>query len=1144
MSRATWLAISELCYRYDKKVRAAQILRSIPYNHQLTVRDLGFDGEADAIDRRFRYWRLSYLLVSKAEDVPRPIPPAKDAPAGNNVSPSAPVHSDVDAIDLAGRIDAAVRRLAQLDSRISSGQTVLPIDVWTTLIHAIHVFRPVTGRKSSSYRAIEQVKPELMEVVVALACHYGGDIPQKLVDTLTKKFAEWPEGWPLRLRLAFADELRSAGARVPWYDETLSAMEGNAATESVDSRLSDAADLVRRYATDGEVETARRLAYGLIPMAFGVGFRKDYQFSVWVNWLKEVLAEPGGDSFVAEAAWLARLLSASDEMSERASGLAATELPSAVVPADPVSAVRIFEFLVRQGTVHHSSALASLVQALTDQLDADRSIAIKLAADITSELIAPAANRAYPDLAKSLVDVAMVMLGRTKANILAESVAERVDKYALPTTRGVWRRGLGLAIGLDKEQDGEVAQSNDDQYGALEMSDGKRIARKDVAGRIGSVNDIIALREVEAERSSFDWSVVLEGMTLSREEMEMLSNVFGYDGYRGEEVQVLLAEAAEKGGEHELALRLAYGCLRSARGESWAHTYGGWRLRAAKIVIELGDDGACVEACENLAYQITKNPDWAAFLISDLHTIAEILDPSLPAATIWPEIRTYLDGMAETLNLPENGLLADRRCRWWLAAPTSDQREEGEKSTASAALAELSVAHLSHAAWLIRDAATNIVVRALGRGDEEVAEALGRFAQSGASDDILERAGRCLAGARLRYDYSPCTALEPLEHILANHRSQVIRGFAYDQSARGYRALSPVYQLALPSPADEIIGSHKPNLWPYEEDYPILANFLQLDPGTLLAIAARYASNALAILPTQETVRSALESSHMKHAYPSFEIDAARAAYGRMLGEIMDARLLDDAPSRVRARLLRTIDLEIIGRSPEARPPVIPTPPGAGHDQTIARWREEIEDRLEEYIATSISEGCILVGARCRLTVLNWGHLEEEFICETTVGSDDSNARDRCVYRNSATLRDLAAPAEEVLAEDGIPLLFENEALRFYQANSNWISFRPGLARTLAWVPDENRPGYWSTDTGEPAVQTVWWVDGWWGRFERAFNDTEAEGHVVILTSRGMADLVDKFGNVTRHFGVIRRGLDDGMQIDPASTKRSLPFYF
>ena len=173
VSRSTWLAISELCYRYGIRGRAAQILRSIHYNHQLTVRVLGFDGEADAIDRRFRYWRLSYLLASKEEYVPRSIPPAKDAPAGNDVSPGAPVHSDVDAIDLAGRIDAAVKRLAQLDARIASGQAVLPIDVWTTLIHAIHVFRPVTGRKSSSYHAIEQVKPDLMEVVVALACHYG-----------------------------------------------------------------------------------------------------------------------------------------------------------------------------------------------------------------------------------------------------------------------------------------------------------------------------------------------------------------------------------------------------------------------------------------------------------------------------------------------------------------------------------------------------------------------------------------------------------------------------------------------------------------------------------------------------------------------------------------------------------------------------------------------------------------------------------------------------------------------------------------------------------------------------------------------------------------------------------------------------------
>ncbi|MDE0294246.1 MAG: ATP-binding protein [Bryobacterales bacterium] len=1141
---STLLAISELCYRYDNKVLAAQILRSVHYNHQLTVRDLSFGGEVDAIERRFRYWRLNFLLASKEEDVPESIPPVKDTPAGNDVAPGAPVHSDVDSIDLTGRIDAAVRRLAQLDARIASGQTVLPFEVRAALTQAIHVFQPVAGWKSSIYRQTEGAKHELMKVVVALACQCGGDIPQWLVTTLTNKFEQWPEGWPRQIRLFLADELRFAGARVLWYQETLSAMERNARTESVDLRLSYTADLLLRNAEDGEIESARRLAYELIPMAFGVGYRKDYQFSVWVDWLKEVLAEPGGDRFVGEAAWLAHLMSASDKMSERASALAATELPSAVVPADPVSAVRIFEFLVRQGTVSHSNALASLVQALLTHVDAGQTNAMTLATDIIGDLIAPAANRAYPDLAKALVETATATLGRAEANILAKSVAERTDKYALATTRREWRRGLGLAIESDKSHNGVVAQSNADEFGALELSDGQRISRKDVAGRIDCVNDIVALREAEAESSIFDWSAVLDGMTLRRDEIKALSNVFGYDGYRCAEVQVLMAEAAQKSGERDLALRLANGCLGSARGETWARYFGGCRLRAAKIVTELGDDNARVEACENLAHQIASSPELSGLLISDLRTMAKILDPRLCAATLWPEIRTFLDGMAESLNLPEIRLLADRRCRWWLVAPTGDQREEGGESTVSAALAELGVGHLSHVAWLIRDAATKIVLRALGRGDEEVASALGRFAQAGASDDILERAGHCLAGARVQYDYAPSTALEPLEQILANHPSQIIRGLACDQSPRGYRALSPVYRLALPSPANDLIGTRNPNLWTFEEDYRMLANFLQLDFGTFLAIATRYASDALATLPEQEAIQSALERSHMKHAYPSFEIDAARAAFGRILAEVVDARLLDDAPPRVCAKLLRTIDPDMIGRSPEARPPVIPGPPIAGHDQTIERWRVEIEDRLEEYIASSVGEGCVLVGARCRLTVLNWGHLEEEFTCETTVGASYSEAGNRCVYRNSAILKDLAAPVKEIPAENGTPLLFENNALRFHQAPYRWISFRPGLARTLAWTSDEDRPGAWSTETGEPAVQMVWWMDGWWGRFERAFDDTDSEGHAVILTSTGMADLVDKFGDVTRHFGVTRCGRDDGARTDPVSTQRSLQFRF
>ena len=42
------------------------------------------------------------------------------------------------------------------------------------------------------------------------------------------------------------------------------------------------------------------------------------------------------------------------------------------------------------------------------------------------------------------------------------------------------------------------------------------------------------------------------------------------------------------------------------------------------------------------------------------------LTPATAPATTWPGVRTYLDGIAETLDLPDPDVLTDHGCRWWL----------------------------------------------------------------------------------------------------------------------------------------------------------------------------------------------------------------------------------------------------------------------------------------------------------------------------------------------------------------------------------------------------------------------------------------------------------------------------------------------
>ena len=340
------------------------------------------------------------------------------------------------------------------------------------------------------------------------------------------------------------------------------------------SRLNAVADLVRRYARNGDMETAQRLVLALIPMAFGIGYRKDYQSDAWVAWLGRTLAEHAGDRFVGDAAWLARLLTAIEPTTEGAPRSAAVNLPAAVVPADPMAAVRIFEYLVRHGTVDHLDALAALVRALVIHSGREGLATVELAADIVGELLAPAANQAYPELATAIVAAAAGVAGCANATVLAESVARRTDSYALPTTRMRWRLGLGLNTGVGEPEEDDGPPASDD-YGALTLSDGRRIPRVDVASHIQTVDDIIALRRDEATDSTFSWIELIDQQQFSSDDVRALAQVFGHGSNREHQVLASLAEAGERNGDNDTALSLACDVIRNASGEAWTSYYGG-----------------------------------------------------------------------------------------------------------------------------------------------------------------------------------------------------------------------------------------------------------------------------------------------------------------------------------------------------------------------------------------------------------------------------------------------------------------------------------------------------------------------------------------------------------------------------------------
>ena len=172
--------------------------------------------------------------------------------------------------------------------------------------------------------------------------------------------------------------------------------------------------------------------------------------------------------------------------------------------------------------------------------------------------------------------------------------------------------------------------------------------------------------------------------------------------------------------------------------------------------------------------------------------------------------------------------------------------------------------------------------------------------------------------------------------------------------------------------------------------------------------------------------------------------------------------------------------------------------------------------------------------------MLNWGHLEEELACGTTIGRDPPSSDHLLFRRQSLRVRNLLGASEGHHPQEGETLVVENEGYSFHQIHADWLAFRADAAMNLGWRSDLQEPGRWYTASGDPAVQAIWWVDGWWGRAGPTFDDTNAEGHAVVLTSKGLIEVATSFGEITTRFNLERRGREDGEEVGPFEATRSI----
>ncbi|MDE2862271.1 MAG: hypothetical protein OXL33_02335 [Chloroflexota bacterium] len=1131
---ASLLQLAEILAAEGRNNQAAHLVDRLPFSEELTSLDLADLHPDDLIEQRFRYWRLCFLLSDQSLGLHDDQSSSAAAPTLDEIPQDVMSGRDFEETQLAINIDTAIRDLALRDVEFDSDRPDCRTSLWDAIEPMLSLFPTSSWPTNPIISSIRMRRAELIGLAADIAAKHGGELPQRLSDALSRRFEAEPTNWAPLLRMNLAETLRNASASVPWLEQSLRDYEGGADAEDVQQRMAMFEELAHFHARLGNEHEANRLANAAVQDAFGIGWRKDYQLDSWIKCLESALAESADESLVEDAAWMARFVSTIEPMTEAAAANAGVRLPGAIARSNPGAAVRAFEYLVRNGSVNHISALAGLVRVLVDQLDSDDVAAIEVAADLTGELIASAATIAYPDAAAAVVSAAKESGDPAKAAQLAQELAASTDKNALSSAREEWRRGLGLPAEIHSGRR-TGGQGGPDDYGALVLSDGRRFGSDDVASLIDDVGGILDLRGKEDRESKFDWSGIVDDVPLSVDDVRNLFKAFEDDPKRHQFVLAALAESAESMENTDWARRIAGTVWEKAPAEGWARYGGGARRRAAGVLIRIDGSDRLAEVCRDLA-GFALSQSWVPHMLTyGFGEIVRAVDPNISSVAVWREVRVYLAGMAQFLNLGDPKVFEDGGRRWWLDSQNGDSRAPSHRPSPSIAIAELAVRHLSHPSSLIRAVATTTVIRALDAGNADVMQALARFAHPDASDEILEAAGRCLAGSKLADGDTLPEELLPLELTLANHRCQIHRDLAVVEHQRVLRNLKPAYRLALPSgPAlqDSPVRI-------FELHYRLLAYECGLEFDAVRRVAADYLNQALREVPARARVEGALRSTGMRHAFADPDYVASRAAFGRVVADLRDSGLLANAPDQIQD-LLRTFDIDAFRWMPVDRPDFIPEP---NHNETRSGsndWLSAIDNRLEQYVRAGSLKGQVLIGAKIRLGTLNHDRLAEWFECGAIVGGHPN--ADRSFDRGlPLRLCALVEPTPAQTPSAGDCLIFENSAVNFNDPRCEWISFRTEFAAALNWAPVADKPGSWRTRGGDLAVETVYWVDGRLGRAQFAPDDTQSEGFAVVVTDSGRAELSDAFGPILRRFRIERSGRTDGAETETRSAIRNSP---
>ncbi|WP_324027789.1 NACHT domain-containing protein [Maribacter sp. BPC-D8] len=994
-------------------------------------------------------------------------------------------------------------------------QKPVATDITKRVIPIVRFYYKEISHRNNYWYKLTQSKGQYFDYLVSAVSKLNAKSLENIGDYLFNEFHEKPKYWSTSIQRKIIKSLLNHGFNPKKAISQLRSLEDSMLMDhDIDGRITECLSHAKVWFILGKPEEGEKWLKQAIQESIGVGYRKDYQFSTWIDWLRKInLKDPSVGSerikwflshlnHIKETTEGRAYWNASEELLEVTyehnlnDGLEQTiwQLDNDLIDFKDSITLFIKYFIIRTKNEEDFKSIVQLYNSLYLLLtESANSSLLKHILDKGYEIVKEDFLREHvPDIISS---INVKAYEESRHYLLSE-----INSFFLSKELRIEDYYSDFTIPTKKESDSSSSSSN-----TLTLKpDYQNIDEKEVLERVTNFVDFKKIiQEEDQANSSFNWSKVIEKITplLSSTQIKEITSLAKI-GRRESDFYAKLSEAALKLKDKELATSLANKSIELSSESGWVKYYdGGTRINAFNALKQINPILSSNKAFEVFAYDIVSG-NYPSSYIEHLEDIVPLLTENYIEEELWIEIFGYLQRLMSNSKPVED-------------LPTLSSISQPIIETLVDYIVYLSKNPVS----IIKEQSTLLLAKYINQNNDYALTQLlnGNVDDYFSMDVIIALSELSFPNLQLLKSKIQNLSISK-DYQLRENAKIILTELEEDIPIPKSIKLPSVYSLIIPEPKrieiDKEIDPYFPDvdindprdlIRPFEFQIRVLSKESGISESNLIyrahSIMKEIGQEEEWTVEYEKKLRSHLEEIYLKYSYPRPRVIAARRAIMHVTTELIDSGTIDNKQI---GSVFKSHDYVVPHFNELAKPVFIQTIKerdfgGVGND-----WLDRINEssRLDEPLL-DYKDNFKVVAEYSQVKNLDWGSPTEDYMWQIALNNELGENED---YIFGSVFHQLSSNYYELRGGGHFVVVIRDHRFDQFDLKSKWIAINPVLARHLGWEPEPTKLFAWKNSQGELMAESIYWSNGNIHMTPRKDGEV-GEGWFVIVSEDGLEQL-------------------------------------